>query len=78
MGISNGDVYILISSSCLGSKRFLDIKICYEIKIKNIMELIKAIFPFANAEIVAAAVTCFFMVLFGLSLGFALLKVQGE
>ena len=25
-----------------------------------------------------AAVTCFFMTLFGLSLGFALLKVQGE
>jgi len=27
---------------------------------------------------VTAAVTCIFMVLFGLSLGFALLKVQGE
>ena len=33
---------------------------------------------FANAEIVTAAVTCIFMTLFGLSLGFALLKVQGE
>jgi hypothetical protein len=42
------------------------------------MELIKAIFPFANSEIVTAAITCFFMTLFGLSLGFALLKVQGE
>jgi hypothetical protein len=42
------------------------------------MELIKQIFPYANAEIVAAAATCFSMTLFGLSLGFALLKVQGE
>jgi len=42
------------------------------------MELIKAIFPFANSEIVEAAAVCFFMTLFGLSLGFALLKVQGE
>lgn len=42
------------------------------------MELIKALFPFANAEIVTTAFTCFFMTLFGLSLGFALLKVQGE
>jgi hypothetical protein len=47
-------------------------------KIKNIMELIKSIFPYANAEIVTAASVCFFMTLFGLSLGFALLKVQGE
>jgi hypothetical protein len=42
------------------------------------MELIKAIFPYASAEIVTAAVVCFSMTLFGLSLGFALLKVQGE
>jgi hypothetical protein len=42
------------------------------------MELVKAIFPFANTEIVTVAVVCFFMTLFGLSLGFALLKVQGE
>nr|YP_009093182.1 cytochrome b6-f complex subunit VII [Roundia cardiophora]AIR75855.1 cytochrome b6-f complex subunit VII [Roundia cardiophora] len=42
------------------------------------MALVLQIFPFANAEIVTAAVTCFFMTLFGLSLGFALLKVQGE
>lgn len=42
------------------------------------MELIKNIFPYANTEIVIAAVTCFFMTLFGLSLGFVLLKVQGE
>jgi len=42
------------------------------------MELIKNIFPYANTEIVTAAITCFFMTLFGLSLGFALLKVQGE
>jgi len=42
------------------------------------MELILAIFPYANAEIVSAAITCIFMVLLGLSLGFALLKVQGE
>lgn len=42
------------------------------------MELIKAIFPYANSEIVTAAFVCFFMTLFGLSLGFALLKVQGE
>jgi hypothetical protein len=42
------------------------------------MELITAIFPYANAEIVTAASVCFGMTLFGLSLGFALLKVQGE
>jgi hypothetical protein len=42
------------------------------------MELIRQIFPYASPEIVAPAVVCFFMTLFGLSLGFALLKVQGE
>nr|YP_874382.1 cytochrome b6-f complex subunit VII [Phaeodactylum tricornutum]A0T0A7.1 RecName: Full=Cytochrome b6-f complex subunit 7; AltName: Full=Cytochrome b6-f complex subunit PetM; AltName: Full=Cytochrome b6-f complex subunit VII [Phaeodactylum tricornutum CCAP 1055/1]ABK20605.1 cytochrome b6-f complex subunit VII [Phaeodactylum tricornutum]QHR85559.1 cytochrome b6-f complex subunit VII [Phaeodactylum tricornutum] len=42
------------------------------------MELIKQIFPFANSEIITAAVVCFSMTLFGLSLGFGLLKVQGE
>ena len=42
------------------------------------MELIKEIFPYANQEIVSAAVICFFMTLFGLSLGFALLKIQGS
>jgi|TARA_B110001450_G_scaffold53544_1_gene50058 hypothetical protein len=42
------------------------------------MELILKILPFANAEILQTAFTCFFMVLFGLSLGFVLLKVQGE
>ena len=51
---------------------------CITFKIENIMELIKQIFPYANPEIVTAAVVCFFMTLFGLSLGFALLKVQGE
>jgi hypothetical protein len=42
------------------------------------MEFIKQIFPYANSEIVTTAAVCFFMTLFGLSLGFALLKVQGE
>jgi PetM family of cytochrome b6f complex subunit 7 len=42
------------------------------------MELIKQIFPYANAEIISAAAACFSITLFGLSLGFALLKVQGE
>lgn len=42
------------------------------------MSLILKIFPYANVEIVSAAVTCFFMTLLGLSLGFALLKIQGE
>ena len=41
------------------------------------MALILKIFPYASPEIVTAAATCFFMTLFGLSLGFALLKVQG-
>jgi len=45
---------------------------------QNSMTLIEAIFPYANAEIVTAATVCFSMTLFGLSLGFALLKVQGE
>jgi len=43
-----------------------------------IIELVIKIFPYASPEIIAPAVTCFFMTLFGLSLGFALLKVQGE
>jgi hypothetical protein len=42
------------------------------------MELIKSIFPYASPEIVKPAIIIFFMTLFGLSLGFALLKVQGE
>jgi hypothetical protein len=42
------------------------------------MALVLKIFPYANAEIVGAAATCFCMTLLGLSLGFALLKVQGE
>jgi hypothetical protein len=42
------------------------------------MELIIKIFPYASPEIVSAAVISFFITLFGLSLGFALLKVQGE
>ena len=46
--------------------------------LKKIMTLILKIFPFASTEIVTAAITCFLMTLFGLSIGFALLKVQGE
>lgn len=42
------------------------------------MELIRQIFPYASPEIVSITVICFGMTLFGLSLGFALLKVQGE
>lgn len=42
------------------------------------MEFIKHLFPYASPEIVSTAIICFFMTLFGLSLGFALLKVQGE
>ena len=42
------------------------------------MELVKAIFPYVSPEIFNVSVICFFMTLFGLSLGFALLKVQGE
>ena len=42
------------------------------------MELIQQIFPYASPEIILPAVLCFSMTLFGLSLGFALLKVQGE
>ena len=42
------------------------------------MSIVLKIFPYASPEIVTTAVTCFFMTLFGLSLGFALLKAQGE
>ena len=42
------------------------------------MSFILTIFPYASPEIVTTAVSCFFMTLFGLSLGFALLKVQGD
>ena len=41
-------------------------------------EVIRIVFPYASPEIVSAAAICFSMTLFGLSLGFALLKVQGE
>ena len=47
-------------------------------KFKSIMELIQLIFPYASTEIVSTSIICFFMTLFGLSLGFGLLKVQGE
>ena len=76
MGYGNDNVHLFISSYCLGSKRFLTIKTFY--KIENIMELIKQIFPYANTEIIIPATVIFFMTLFGLSLGFGLLKVQGE
>ena len=75
LGWRNDYVYFFISISSLGSKWFLNLK---NLKNSNIMALVLQIFPFANAEIVTAAVTCIFMTLFGLSLGFALLKVQGE
>nr|YP_009497735.1 cytochrome b6-f complex subunit VII [Acanthoceras zachariasii]AWT40448.1 cytochrome b6-f complex subunit VII [Acanthoceras zachariasii] len=42
------------------------------------MAFVVSIFPYASPEIVSTAVICFFMTLFGLSIGFALLKVQGE
>ena len=42
------------------------------------MELIRLIFPYASPEIVSSAAIVFSMTLFGLSLGFVLLKVQGE
>ena len=42
------------------------------------MELVLKIWPYANAEIVETATAMFFMTLFGLSIGFALLKIQGE
>jgi len=42
------------------------------------MAIVLKVFPYASPEIVSAAVTCFFMTLLGLSLGFALLKLQGE
>ena len=78
MGWFSDHVYIFISFSCLGPKWFLIILTFIQFEIKNIMELIKQIFPYASPEIVSTAVICFFMTLFGLSLGFALLKVQGE
>ena len=53
-------------------------KLFVTFKIENIMELIRQIFPYASPEIITTAVVCFSMTLFGLSLGFALLKVQGE
>lgn len=42
------------------------------------MALVLKIFPYASPEIVSAAAICFCMTLLGLSLGFALLKIQGE
>jgi len=63
----------------LGPEWFLIIKTQYKLNFfLNIMAFVLKIFPYANAEIVTAATTCFLMTLFGISLGFALLKVQGE
>nr|YP_009497569.1 cytochrome b6-f complex subunit VII [Astrosyne radiata]AWT40282.1 cytochrome b6-f complex subunit VII [Astrosyne radiata] len=42
------------------------------------MQFLLTIFPYANKEIVFVTLVCLFMTLFGLSLGFILLKVQGE
>lgn len=42
------------------------------------MSIILKIFPYASPEIVTVAINCFLMTLFGLSLGFLLLKIQGE
>jgi ABC-type spermidine/putrescine transport system permease subunit I len=42
------------------------------------IELVRVVFPYASPEIVSAAAIVFSMTLFGLSLGFVLLKVQGE
>ena len=42
------------------------------------IELVRVVFPYASPEIVTTAGICFSMTLFGLSLGFVLLKVQGE
>jgi len=41
-------------------------------------EVIRIVFPYASPEIVSSAAIVFSMTLFGLSLGFVLLKVQGE
>jgi hypothetical protein len=40
------------------------------------MAIIRLILPYANQEIVTAAFICFGITLFGLFLGFALLKIQ--
>ncbi len=42
------------------------------------IELVRVVFPYASPEIVSSAAIVFSMTLFGLSLGFVLLKVQGE
>ena len=42
------------------------------------IELVRVVFPYASPEIVSAAAIVISMTLFGLSLGFVLLKVQGE
>jgi len=42
------------------------------------IELVRVVFPYASPEIVSAAAIVFSMTLFGLSLGFVLLKAQGE
>lgn len=78
MGLSNDNVYVFISFNSLGSKWFLIFLVLLKLNLINLMEILKQIFPYANSEIVTAATVCFFMTLFGLSLGFALLKVQGE
>lgn len=51
----------------------------YTFLLMNILiQLIVSVFPYASPEIVSTSIICFFMTLFGLSLGFTLLKVQSE
>jgi len=74
LGWFNDNIYFLISTRRLGTKRLLN----YKIKFLSFMSIILKIFPYASPEIITTALSCFFMTLFGLSLGFALLKIQGE
>ena len=70
MGFFNGNVQFLSISSCLGKKRFLK-----TLKKDFYINLIKVIMA---KEIFTTAGVMWALTLTGLSVGFGLLKIQGE
>ena len=63
MGSINDGIFYVISSSCLGKKRFLTILIKEKIML---------------GEILTVGATCFAITIFGLALGFVFLQVQAN
>jgi len=63
MGYFNACFFFFFSFGCLGTKRILN-------KLIN--------FLYSMGEIVTVAISCFFLTLFGLGLGFVFLQIQAN